>query len=103
MGTQLATGAGISSVLALPDGRLLLAGDFTSFNGVAAAGLVRLQTDGQVDATFQSGAGALYQTPSLINGQDVSMGDVQLEPDGELLVVGNFDTFDGLARPASRG
>ena len=99
LGSQFATGAGINAVLALPDGRLLVAGDFTSFNGVAAGGLVRLQLDGQVDATFRSGAGAEYKAPGVIYGQDASVGDVQLEADGRLLVVGSFDTFDGGARP----
>ena len=99
MDSQFATGAGINAVLPLPDGRLLVAGDFTSFNGVPAGGLIRLQANGQVDTTFHAGAGASFQSPSLIYGQDVSVGDVRVETDGKLLVVGNFDTFGGVARP----
>lgn len=47
--------ANVTGLQVLPDARLLLNGNFTSFNGVAAPGLVRLQADGAVDTSFQAG------------------------------------------------
>ena len=37
------------------DGRLLVAGSFSSFNGVRHAGLVRLSSAGVLDPTFGTG------------------------------------------------
>ena len=41
-----------------PDGKLILVGDFTTFRGKEANRIVRLNTDGSVDAGFQTGTGA---------------------------------------------
>jgi hypothetical protein len=35
-----------------PDGRLLIAGDFTTFNGIWRSGMARLESDGSLDLTF---------------------------------------------------
>lgn len=93
-----AAGYGITNVLALPDGRLIVAGDFTSFNGVPAGGLVRLLANGQLDATFRVGVGAAFTIPTVVTGQNVAVDDVRLETDGKLLIVGSFDTFNGVSR-----
>ncbi|SDY68516.1 T9SS type A sorting domain-containing protein [Hymenobacter psychrophilus] len=59
-----AVGAGASpatffTVLAQPDGKLLLTGAFTSFNGESTPfGMARLNADGSVDASFDSFAGS---------------------------------------------
>jgi len=38
-----------------PDGKMIVAGHFTSFNGVDRSALVRLRSDGSVDLSFDSG------------------------------------------------
>jgi uncharacterized delta-60 repeat protein len=75
-------GAGISGsnpevfALALQaDGRVLLGGGFDSFNGISHPGIVRLETDGTLDAGFN--------TPSL-NGQSVSA--INVQSDGRILL-----------------
>src|SRR5208283_1778314 len=40
------------SVLTQPDGRVLIGGDFTSYNGTSRNHVARLNTDGSLDATF---------------------------------------------------
>jgi uncharacterized delta-60 repeat protein len=42
------------------DGRVIIAGHFTSFKGTPARGLVRVQSDGTVDNTFTPGGGAQW-------------------------------------------
>ena len=52
---SIGTGAGPGSyftVLAQPNGQLLVSGNFSTFNGQAAQGLVRLTTTGTVDNSF---------------------------------------------------
>lgn len=84
-------GAGAdSSVLALalqPDGRILAGGTFSSFNSISRPSIVRLNTNGTVDATFTPGAGA--------NGPVYAMA---LQSNGKILIGGEFTTFNGVAR-----
>src|SRR5206468_12017434 len=42
------------------DGRILLCGQFTSYDGVPARGVVRLQPNGAIDSTFSIGGGAQW-------------------------------------------
>lgn len=46
----------IYSILRMEDGRIVLSGAFTTFNGIPCNGAVRLQTDGTVDPTFRRSA-----------------------------------------------
>lgn len=76
---------GIPNRLVLqPDGKILAAGGFTQFNGVAVPGIVRMHSDGSIDNTFSvttSGVGALA-----------------LQADGKILIGGNFTTVNGVSR-----
>ena len=70
------------------DGKLLVGGFFDEVNGSAANGLVRLNVDGTPDATYAPGApvgSAVYA--------------MALQPDGKLLVGGDFSSLGGSARP----
>ncbi len=52
--TNIGTGANLKIIKALldDDGKILLIGDFTSFNGITKSGIVRLNSDGTIDDTF---------------------------------------------------
>lgn len=81
------TGAG-RTVLALavqPDGRILVAGDFSAFNGAPRGGLARLEANGALDASF---------TPT----SDGACHAVALRADGRILVGGTFTQFNSIAR-----
>ena len=81
-----ATNALISLVRPLPDGRLLVAGEFSRVNGAVRRTLMRLQPDGAVDESF----GLLD-----ING---AVKEVLVQPDGRILVGGAFTRFNGELR-----
>ncbi len=70
-----------------PDGKILVLGPFSTFNGAAHNRLVRLNTDGSLDSTFNIGTGA-----------DAAVRVVLLQPDGKIIVGGEFTYFDGVAR-----
>lgn len=57
IGTGPSVNALPSDVLILSDGKILVVGSFTSFNGSARRQLVRLNADGSVDTTFDTGTG----------------------------------------------
>lgn len=46
------TGGGVNTVVPLPDGRILIGGSFTNYNGATFNRLARLLPEGAVDATF---------------------------------------------------
>ena len=67
-----------------PDGKILVGGDFTTFNGVTASRIVRLNADGTRDTAFTTGTGA---------GNTVHT--IAIQPDGKILLGGSFTTFNG--------
>ncbi len=91
-------------------GFVVVGGDFTEFDGVAAGSIVRLRTDGSVDKTFNPGTGAngsVYSIDFLgddgsvvlggeftaVNGETRMAGVALLNSDGSL--AANFDTAGG--------
>jgi uncharacterized delta-60 repeat protein len=69
------------------DGKILLGGIFNSFNGVPRNGIVRLNTDGSVDTTFDPGSGASSGVFAMA-----------VLPDRKILVAGRFRSFNGVRR-----
>ncbi|RAK69878.1 T9SS type A sorting domain-containing protein [Hymenobacter edaphi] len=70
--------APVTAVAVQPDGKILAAGGFNTFNGTAVTGVVRLNANGSLDNTFSSqGSGAPVYSASLA-----------VQPDGKILVGG---------------
>ena len=67
-----------------PDGKILVVGFFTSYNGTPVNRICRLNTDGTLDGTFVIGSGF-----------NNSVSSVKVQPDGNILVGGNFSTYNG--------
>lgn len=82
---------GVQTLSLQPDGRILLGGDFTSFNGVARSGLARVTATGALDASFQPGAG-------VAGGQTPQVKSMALQPDGRLVIGGDFTSYAGVPR-----
>ncbi len=83
--TSFNTGTGatfpIRAVALQTDGKIIIAGAFTVFNGQTVPRIVRLNADGSIDSTFTSA----------INFND-QINDVVIQPDGKILVGGHFST-----------
>src|SRR5690606_33198537 len=73
----------VACVTVQPDGKILIGGGFTSYDGVPRNGIVRLNSDGSLDASFDPGSGAGY------------VGDIKLQPDGKILIGGAFSQVNG--------
>ena len=73
---------GISSIEIQPDGKIVVAGGFTSIGTVTRNGVARLNADGSLDSTFDVGVGS----------GDVNI--VTLQADGKILVGGGFTSFN---------
>ncbi len=62
------------SLLTQSDGRILLGGSFSTVNSAARKNLARLQSDGTLDSTF-------------VANKDSQIRDLELQPDGKILVA----------------
>ncbi len=78
----------VSKILIQADGKILLAGSFYAYNGTSRSGLIRLNTDGSLDGSFNP-------TISFISYVSVS---IALQNDGKIIVTGNFNAINGQAR-----
>ena len=70
--------ATVRAVAPMPDGRVVVGGDFTTMNGQGTARVARLHADGSLDTSFLLGGGA-----ELLQVQAVAV-----QPDGKVLVGG---------------
>jgi uncharacterized delta-60 repeat protein len=73
----------ITAAVLQPDGRIVVAGRFTSFNGFTHNRVCRLNADGSVDQSFGLGNG--------INNSALSLA---LQSDGRIIVGGQFSQVD---------
>ena len=87
--------SGIRALVRQPDGKLIAAGWFRTFNGVGRTNIVRLNTNGTVDVTF---TGQTFAYGSDYNNVGV-MSAVALQPDGKVLAGGNWQRVSGQNRP----
>jgi len=93
----LATGAGagsvtspyrVDSIAVQSDGKILIGGLFTSYNGTSRGYVARLNTDGSLDTgSLATGAGANSEVWS-----------IAVQSDGKVLIGGNFTTYNGTGR-----
>lgn len=130
--TSFDVGAGtggplVSAIVPLPDGKILLGGYFSSFNGQAYGGVVRLNASGSVDTSFTANAyGNVHSIARQPDGKIVIGGEqgifranangtvdpgfnvgtapnnfvlnVAVQADNKILMTGMFTTVGGLAR-----
>lgn len=82
--TGLGADGAVNSISVGPDGRIVIGGEFITFNGVPRNGVARLNADGSVDTGFDIGTGA-----------DAPVRAVGVELDNHVVVAGDFATFDG--------
>jgi uncharacterized delta-60 repeat protein len=87
--TNAGTGANgtVNSLVIQSDGKIVLGGSFTTFNGVTVNRIVRLNADGTRDTTFTTNAGT---------GTNGVVSKVETQSDGKILIGGSFSGFNGV-------
>ena len=85
-----AVSGGVYSIAIQGDGKIILVGIFTDYNGTAVNHIIRLNSDGSVDAPFISSTGGGFGTPSQAVIYNVSIGI-----GGNILAAGAFVTYNG--------
>lgn len=71
-----------NSIAIQPDGKILIGGNFYSYNGVVRKGIVRVNSNGSIDTTFKPLELNTYYESSVFF--------VTLQPDGKILLSGVF-------------
>lgn len=71
------------------DGKILVGGDFTSYNGTTSNRLIRLNSNGTIDTSF-----------NISNGFNGIVKAIEVQTDGKILVGGDFTTFNGTTKRA---
>jgi uncharacterized delta-60 repeat protein len=70
-----------------PDGKIIIGGDFTTYNGAAVSRVARLNNDGTLDTTFTIGTGA-----------NLNVQTISVQADGKIVIGGFFTTYNGTTR-----
>ncbi|MBL7777055.1 MAG: family 16 glycosylhydrolase [Chitinophagales bacterium] len=77
----------INAVLVQPDDKIVIAGSFTTYNGVSKNRIARLHSDGSIDSTYQSGSGA-----------NAAINEAKWASSGKLYIAGSFTSYNGTTR-----
>lgn len=67
-----------------PNGKTIVGGDFTTYNGTTVNRIVRLNDDGSIDSSFQSGT-----------GMDAILYHTAFQPDGKIILAADALTYNG--------
>lgn len=81
----------VMSTAVQSDGKILAAGWFTSYQGTAQNRIIRLNTDGSTDPSFNTGTG-------FSGTGDVYVNTIALQADGKILAGGTFTSYNGIAQ-----
>lgn len=77
----------LTTIVPLADGRIMVGGNFWAWDNAPVNHVARLLPDGSMDATFNTG-----------DGPNASMRQILVQPDGRVLLLGYFNTFNGVDR-----
>ena len=79
----------VNSILVLSDDSIIIAGAFISFNGTTYNRIIRINSNGSLNTSFITNLGT---------GFNNTVQQVILTPAGKLLCIGQFTSYNGVAR-----
>ena len=77
----------VNGMVMQPDGKIVVVGNFDAFNNTITHGIARLNPDGTLDTSFNSGTGF-----------DSTASRIIMQPDGKVVVSGFFNKYNGVSR-----
>ncbi|MBT1696876.1 T9SS type A sorting domain-containing protein [Fulvivirgaceae bacterium PWU4] len=86
---SIGTGANdvVTTIAIQSDQKIMIGGEFTTFDGSARSKITRLNANGSLDGSFTPGTGA--------NGR---VADIAVQNDGKIVIVGGFTSYNGTGR-----
>ncbi len=79
--------ASVHDIAIQGDGKTLIGGSFSTYNGVSRNNIARLNANGTLDTTFNPGSGA-----------NMEVYDIKIQGDGKILIGGYFTIYNGVSR-----
>ena len=89
IGSGFNNSQGVNTVVQQSDGKILVGGEFTNFNGLSKNRLVRLNSNGSIDLDFNIGSGFGGFVNSIV-----------IQPDGKILIGGTLVSYNGTLKRA---
>jgi uncharacterized delta-60 repeat protein len=95
---------GVNTIQSLPDGKIMIGGFFGSYNGYYSPRLIRLRTNGSIDADECNFIALLTENGNfdnsfvIGNGFNGSVRSMSQQTDGKILVGGLFTSYSGVSR-----
>ena len=86
----IGTNSNIYAIAIQQDGKILIAGDFQSYNGYASKNIARLHSDGSFDTTFQIGT-------SINNNNYSFIKSISIQSDGKIVIGGQFNWYNNIS------
>jgi uncharacterized delta-60 repeat protein len=85
------SGSNLQTIIPLPNGKILIAGSFSSIGEISLPGIALLSSDGNLDESFN---------PGIItnNGSQTNINTAAVQPDGKILITGFFTNISGSTR-----
>ena len=80
----------VLAIVRQSDGKLVVGGEFRSYNGTACSMISRLNENGTVDTGFCTAIGT---------GANNRINAIGIESNGKIIIAGDFTTFNGAAAP----
>ena len=77
----------VATVKVQDDGKIVITGNFTTFNGVSVSRIVRLNSNGSIDTPFLNNVGTGFNS--------INAASMIIMPDKKILIGANFATFNG--------
>jgi uncharacterized delta-60 repeat protein len=75
----------VIAITSQSDGKILVGGGFITYNGVVSNRIIRLNTNGTIDTSFNTGTGF---------NSDVNT--ITIQSDGKIIIGGQFTTYKGI-------
>lgn len=90
IGANIGPSLQVSNIIEQPTGKMVISGNFSSYNGVSVGRICRIEEDGSLDISFNR--------LGLFNGSGANgvILDMAVQSDGKIIIVGQFTTFNGI-------
>jgi hypothetical protein len=80
----------VNTIFVQSDGKILVGGGFTTYNGVTENNIIRLNSDGTKDTSYNIGTGLDISSSSASGGYGTIVNNVN-----DIFAFGNFDDYNG--------
>ena len=83
----------VNTIAIQDDGKIIIGGQFTSYNGVSCNNIARLNNDGTFDISFNLGNGIIYDAAPENSGVYI----IAIQDDGKIIIGGQFSSYNGVS------